>query len=116
MSLELGGPDKNIIYLNLTKAGTESTNSADVTEDCSVTIKFQPRPLMDNQEDYLCAVTRFTVPLTEVPTILPKRFYIFKCPNDVDAGNVIAGLLGAGIVVVVALAAIGAWARRSAGA
>ena len=36
--------------------------------------------------------------------------------HDVDAGNVIAGLLGAGIVVVVALAAIGAWARRSAGA
>ncbi len=36
--------------------------------------------------------------------------------HDVDAGNVIAGLLGTGIVIVIALAAIGMWARRSIGA
>jgi hypothetical protein len=34
---------------------------------------------------------------------------------SVDAGNVIAGLLGAGLLVMIVLAGIGMWARRSIG-
>jgi hypothetical protein len=81
MSIELGGTDKNISYLNLTKSGKEASN--DEAETCSVTLNFNT-PWLDKQDDYLCAVTRFSVPLSQVPTIKGMSFEVRS--QDLD-GN-----------------------------
>ena len=78
MSLELGGQSKTIQYLNLTKAGRESSNDPNDTENCSVSLKFHNQPFVEDQSKYLCAVTRFSVPLVEVPTIKATSFQIIR--------------------------------------
>ena len=78
MSLELGGRSKSIQYLNLTKSGMESSNDISVTETCNVSIKFANKPLLEDQSQYLCAVTRFSVPLVEVPTIDATGFDVYR--------------------------------------
>ena len=77
MSLELGGRSKSITYLNLTKSGMESSNDASATENCTVNIKFSNTPLLKDQSQYLCAVSRFSVPLVEVPTIDATGFSVY---------------------------------------
>jgi hypothetical protein len=82
MSIELGGTDKNISYLNLQKSGKEASN--DEGETCSVTLNFNT-PWLAKQSDYLCAVTRFSVPLTQVPTIKGMEFEVMR--QDVHPQN-----------------------------
>ena len=69
MSLEIGGRNKSVQYLNMTKCGKESLNDSGAAETCRVTYKTKNTPFLKNQADYLCAVTRFSVPLTEIPII-----------------------------------------------
>ena len=73
MSLELGGKNKKISYLNLQKSGREASN--DEEEMCTVTLNFNT-PFLSKQDDYLCAVSRFSVPLTQVPTIAATQFEV----------------------------------------
>ena len=61
--------NKRIVYLNLSKTGRESLNSADSQEFCEVKLSFRDSPLLDKQDDYVVAATRFGVPLSEVPTM-----------------------------------------------
>ena len=83
MSIELGGTDKNISYLNLTKSGKEASN--DEAEKCTVTLNFNT-PWLDVQSDYLCAVTRFSVPMSQVPTIKDLSFEVLRA-TPVGNGN-----------------------------
>ena len=78
MSLELGGQSKTIQYLNLTKAGKEASNDPNETQNCSVSLKFSNQPFVEDQSKYLCAVTRFSVPLVEVPTIKSMTFQVIR--------------------------------------
>ena len=78
MSLELGGQSKTIQYLNLTKSGQEASNDPNATENCSVSVKFHNSPFLEDQSKYLCAVTRFSVPLVEVPTIKETSMDIIR--------------------------------------
>ena len=84
MSLELGGKNKKISYLNLQKSGREASN--DEEEMCSVTLNFNT-PFLSKQDDYLCAVSRFSVPLTQVPAIASMSFEVFKHDDDPLAGG-----------------------------
>ena len=68
--------NKRIVYLNLSKTGRESLNSADSQEFCEVKLSFRDSPLLDKQDDYVVAATRFGVPLSEVPTIQKHWFEI----------------------------------------
>lgn len=86
MSLELGGQSKTIQYLNLSKSGLESENDRAKAETCSQTCKFTNQPFIKDQSEYLCAVTRFSVPLVEVPTIAPTTFTIYQY-SDNDYNN-----------------------------
>ena len=76
MSIELGG--KNITYLNLSQTGRESDNNGPTDQTCSVKLDFRDSPLLDKQDDYICAVTRFSIPLSEIPTINQCSFTIYK--------------------------------------
>ena len=79
MSLELGGKNKKISYLNLQKSGREASN--DEEEMCTVTLNFNT-PFLAKQDDYLCAVSRFSVPLTQVPAIDRMSFEVRRhLPN-----------------------------------
>ena len=78
MSLELGGRNKSVKYLNLTKVGKETINDKHEAETCNVTYKTTNNPFLKNQGDYMCAMTRFSVPLTEVPIIDTHTFSIWK--------------------------------------
>ena len=79
MSISLGGTDKIVSYLNLTKSGREASN--DESDHCSVTLNFNT-PFLAKQSDYLCAVTRFSVPLTQVATIKGMSFEVFHVDID----------------------------------
>ena len=78
MSLELGGRNKSVKYLNLTKVGKESVNDKGAAETCSVTYRTFNNPFLENQADHLCAVTRFSVPLTEIPIIDTQTFEVWR--------------------------------------
>ena len=79
MSLEIGGRNKSVQYLNMTKCGKESLNDSGAAETCRVSYKTKNTPFLKNQADYLCAVTRFSVPLTEIPIIKQGHsFTVFK--------------------------------------
>ena len=85
MSLELGGRSKTIQYLNLSKSGMESENDRAKAEVCTQTVKFTNQPFLKDQSEYLAAVTRFSVPLVEVPTISATHFTIYKYSQpDID--------------------------------
>ena len=75
MSIQLGGTGKNISYLNLQKSGEEADNDPSSEQNCSVSLKFNT-PFLAKQDEYLCAVTRFSVPLTQVPTIKDMGFEV----------------------------------------
>ena len=75
MSIELAG--KNITYLNLSKTGRESDNAGPTDQTCTVKLDFRDSALLDKQDDYICAVTRFSIPLSEIPTILKCSFKIY---------------------------------------
>ena len=78
MSLELGGRNKSVKYLNLTKSGKESFNDPKQAETCSITYRTFNNPFLENQADHLCAVTRFSVPLTELPIIDQQTFEVWR--------------------------------------
>ena len=84
MSLELGGTNKNISYLNLQKSGEEADNDPAQEQHCSVSIKFRT-PFLAKQDEYLCAVTRFSVPLSQVPSIKGMRFEVKRHMTDMSA-------------------------------
>ena len=95
MSLELGGKDKSILYLNLIKSGEESLNDPSVTHKCTVTANFAQclKPFVQDQSKYLCAVTRFSVPLIEVPIINPTYFDVYQYEDaEFDQWQTTAGL------------------------
>ena len=95
MSLELGGKDKSILYLNLIKSGEESLNDPVATHKCTVSANFAQclKPFVQDQSKYLCAVTRFSVPLVEVPIINPTHFDIYQYEDaEFEAWRVAQGL------------------------
>ena len=100
-SVEIGTPSKSIVYLNLSKSGIEHSN--DATEYCSVTMSFQDFPLVDKQSDYICAVTRFCVPLQQIPIVTQKTLRIWGAlgpgalPNNA-AGFAAYEAAGAGLL------------------
>ena len=77
MSLELGGKGKSITYLNMVKSGEESQNDPAATRFCTVNARYPNTALLDDQSKYLCAVTRFSVPLVEVHTIDATGFDVY---------------------------------------
>ena len=97
MSLELGGKSKSIRYLNLTKSGVESSNRKEDTQECMSVIKFRNTPFLEDQSNYLVAVTRFSVPLVEVPTIASTGFTVYhykKASLDRYLKNTLGGIPG----------------------
>ena len=60
MTTEVGVPGKNIIYLNIHHEGTSANTTCKVNERWT-------NALLDNQSDYLVAISRFEVPLNRVP-------------------------------------------------
>ena len=82
MSLELGGKNKSILYLNMVKSGMESNNDPTQDEVCTVSSRFANTPFVKDQSKYLCAVTRFSVPLQQVHTIDATGFYYFQYEDD----------------------------------
>ena len=92
MSLELGGRSKSILYLTLTKSGLESSHDASETQECSSTIKFRNSPFLKNQSEYLCAVTRFSVPLVEVPTIAATGFTVYEYHTTMESNQIQAAI------------------------
>ena len=87
-SVEIGTPSKSIVYLNLSKSGIEHSN--DATEYCSVTMSFQDFPLVDKQSDYICAVTRFCVPLQQIPIVTQKTLRIWGVMGAIVEPNTAA--------------------------
>ena len=86
MSLELGGKNKSILYLNMVKSGMESNNDPSQDEFCTVSSRFANTPFLSDQSKYLCAVTRFSVPLMQVHTIADTGFTYFSYTDaDLDA-------------------------------
>ena len=84
MSLEIGGRNKSVQYLNMTKCGKESLNDSGAAETCRVSYKTKNTPFLKNQADYLCAVTRFSVPLTEIPIIKQGHDFTVYKYEDVE--------------------------------
>ena len=60
MTTEVGVPGKNLIYLNIHHEGTSEG------EQCSVNERWT-NALLDNQSEYLVAISRFEVPMNKVP-------------------------------------------------
>ena len=60
MTTEVGVPGKNIIYLNIHHEGTTAN------ETCSVNERWA-HSLLENQSEYLVAISRFEVPMNKVP-------------------------------------------------
>ena len=60
MSVEVGVPGKTIHYLNLHKEGTTEGTFCEVDENWNGKI-------LDKQDDYLVAISRFEVPMNRVP-------------------------------------------------
>jgi len=87
MSLELGGKNKKISYLNLQKSGREASN--DEEEMCAVTLNFNT-PFLAKQDDYLCAVSRFSVPLTQVPSIDAMAFEVRRHEQEITTDGSLA--------------------------
>ena len=73
MTTEVGVPGKNIIYLNIHHEGTSEG------EKCSVNERWT-NALLDNQSDYLVAISRFEVPMNKVPITkqLNKAIEIYR--------------------------------------
>ena len=82
MSLELGGKNKSILYLNMVKSGMESSNDPTQDEICTVSSRFANQPFMKDQSKYLCAVTRFSVPLVQVHTIDKTGFDVYTYTDE----------------------------------
>ena len=60
MSVLIGIPSRSIRYLNIHKEGKNNT------EECSVDARWTS-PLLEKQDNYLVAITRFEVPMNRVP-------------------------------------------------
>lgn len=77
MSVEIGVPSKTISYLNLTK---EYKNDGD---KCSIDERWST-PIIDKQDNYMCAVTRFEVPCNLVPVTqrMPNAIQIYRYNDD----------------------------------
>ena len=60
MSVLIGIPSRSIRYLNIHKEGKDNT------ENCSVDARWTS-PLVEKQDNYLVAITRFEVPMNRVP-------------------------------------------------
>ena len=60
MSVELGVPSRSIRYLNINREGVNKNDT------CSVDSRWS-NPLLDKQDEYLVAITRFEVPLNRIP-------------------------------------------------
>ena len=60
MSVEIGIPSRSIRYLNIHKEGKSNS------EQCSVDARWS-MPLLEKQDNYLVAITRFEVPMNRVP-------------------------------------------------
>jgi len=86
MSVELGTEDKNVIYLNLNKSGQESSNNPNDTQYCTVSLHMNDVPLISRQDKYIVALTRFSVPLTEIPIIFQTSFEIYKWVDNAEQG------------------------------
>ena len=70
----------------------ESSNDAAAAETCSQSIRFANQPFLKDQSKYLCAVTRFSVPLVEVPTIDATSFRIQRW-SDADYGHYLVNIV-----------------------
>ena len=90
MSLELGGKNKSILYLNMVKSGKEANNDPSQDEICTVSSRFANQPFVSDQSKYLCAVTRFSVPLIQVHTIAKTGFDVYMySAEDITAINAV---------------------------
>ena len=78
MSTELALPNKNIVYLNFQKSGTETENGGSSTEHCSVSIDFQDSPILDQQDRFIASVTRFSVPVSQIPITEETGFGVYR--------------------------------------
>ena len=86
MSVELS--NRSVIYLNLSKTGKEHDNGGPTQQHCSVNLSFRDVPLLDDQSDFVCAISRFQCPLSEIPTIQECSFSLYKYPKgDLFAAN-----------------------------
>ena len=73
MSVLLGVPSRSIRYLNIHREGTGNNETCDVDSQWS-------NPILQKQDDYLVAITRFEVPMNRVPITqkLTNCIEIFK--------------------------------------
>ena len=85
MSVELGDDDKNIVYVNMSKSGVETENSAATAQTCTVTIDFNDSAILEKENAYLVAVSRFSVPLSQVPIINATGFSVYRYPTVTNA-------------------------------
>ena len=76
MSVELGVPSRSIRYLNIHREGRQSDDTCNVDSRWS-------NPLLDKQDHYLVAISRFEVPLNRVPVTqkMDNCIEIFKYNN-----------------------------------
>ena len=79
MSVELGVPNRRITYLNVSKTGKE--HIGDFSEFCTSTVDFRDSPLLSKMDDNICCVTRFQVPVNQMPRIDAKGFTIYRYPH-----------------------------------
>ena len=81
-SIEVGQPNKHLSYLNLSKTGLTYKNEGH-QDFCEITMDFANSPWLQKQSDYLMSISRFTVPLHEVPIIdtMPAAIEVWPFPH-----------------------------------
>ena len=84
-SIEVGQPNKHLSYLNLSKTGLTYKNEGH-QDFCEITMDFANSPWLQKQSDYLMSISRFTVPLHEVPIIdtMPAAIEVWPFPHLKD--------------------------------
>ena len=82
MSVEVGNKSKTIKYINIHKEGESQNDFIAVDERWNA-------PILDKQDEYLVAISRFEVPLNRVPITAEMKncIQIFKYNEEPQSEN-----------------------------
>lgn len=78
MTLDLGGPNRNVFYLNFETRGTYDPDNLLGTQICRANQEFNFANLIENASDYVVAIERFRLPLQGIPMLrrIPAAIFI----------------------------------------